>query len=228
MIVYKLTNKDRTTRNGTLWEIGVMNRTDGEGGLCGSGWLHCYEHPLLAVLHDPIHGAFGASARMFRCEAGGQILKDGQMKMGCTELTPIEEIPLPSVTTIQRIAYAIYCAQCVYHDQWWNAWADKWLSGEDRTEEAAAAAARAAARAAAKRVAGRAAKRVAAKRVAAADVAEWSARAAGMASAKRVAWRSADVAAAAARAAAAEWSARAAAKETNLIACAEKGVKIEK
>ena len=215
MITYKLTNKDRITRNGTLWEIGKANTTDGRGGLCGPGWLHCYEHPLLAVLHDPIHGAFGESARMFRCEAGGKILKDGQMKMGCAELTPIEEIPLPSVTTIQRISYAIHCAQCVYHDQEWNEWANNWLSGEDRTFAATWAAA-------------------AAATWAAADVAEWSARAAAAAAA-----RAADAAArwAAAEADVAEWSVRAAAadaaawsvaKETNLISCAEKGVKIEK
>ena len=61
--------------------------------------------------------------------------------MGCSELTPIEEIPLPTLTLIQRVAYAVYCAKCFQHDQWWNAWADKWLSGEDRTFAAAAEAA---------------------------------------------------------------------------------------
>jgi hypothetical protein len=153
MIVYKLTDENAMTRLVTHWEIGVMNRAGGEGGLCGPGWLHCYEHPLLAVMHDPIHGNFGESARMFRCKTLGKVLRDRQMKMGCYDLTPIEEIPLPSVTKIQRVAYAIYCAKEVYHDPAWNAWADKWLSGDGRTAatwaDAAAWAARAAEAAAA-------------------------------------------------------------------------------
>jgi len=215
MIVYKLTDENACSLGNTHWTIGVMNTTDGNGGLCGSDWLHCYEHPLLAVLHDPIHGAFGESARMFRCEAGGQILKDDQMKMGCSELTPIEEIPLPTLTLIQRVAYAVYCAKCFQHDQRWNAWANNWISGEDRTFASAAEAAGWVA-------------------TAAAEAAGWAARAAAAAAA-----RAADAAARAADAAAdvAEWSVRAAAadaaawsvaKETNLISCAEKGVKIEK
>ena len=228
MITYKLTDKEAYTRGCTHWTIGVMNRADGEGGLCGPGWLHCYEHPILAVLHDPIHGKFGASARMFRCEAGGQILKDGQMKMGCTELTPIEEIPLPSVTTTQRIAYAVYCAKCFHHDQEWNEWSNNWLSGEDRTF-AAAKAARAAAKAAgwaAAAAAGWAAKAAQAAWEAAWEAweaARWAAeaaRASGAAAAVAAAW------AAAAATAAAE-AAKEAAAAVNLLSCAEKAMRIE-
>jgi hypothetical protein len=134
MIVYKLTKKDRTTKNNTLWAIGKTNTATGECGLCGPGWLHCYEYPLLAVFHDPIHGSFGTTARMFRCEAGGQILRDSQMKIGCTELRPIDEIDFPTVTTIQRIAYAIYCVKEVFHDLDWNEWADSVVWSEEMAE----------------------------------------------------------------------------------------------
>ena len=214
MIVYKLTDENACSLGNTHWTIGKTNTATGEGGLCGPGWLHCYEHPLLAVLHDPIHGVFGPTARMFRCEAGGKILKDDQTKMGCTELTPIEEIPLPSVTTTQRISYAIHCAQCVYHDQWWTAWADKWLSGEDRTFAAARTAEAATAEWSARAAAARAA-------AAAADGAEWSARWAAAAA------RWAAEAAEAAEAARWEEAAEAVAAAVNLIACAEKAMRIQ-
>jgi len=198
MIVYKLTDENACSLGNTHWTIGKTNTATGEGGLCGPGWLHCYEHPLLAVLHDPIHGKFGASARMFRCEAGGQILKDDQMKMGCSELTPIEEISLPTLTATKRIAYAIFCSQCVYHDQWWNAWADKWLSGEDRTFAAAKAA----------------------------KAATWAAKAAAWEAAEAAAEAAEAAAEAAWAAAEAAWAAKAAAAAVNLISCAENAMRI--
>jgi len=39
-------------------------------------------------------------------------------------------------TLTQKVAYSIYCVQCVYHDQEWNEWANNWLSGEDRSVDA--------------------------------------------------------------------------------------------
>ena len=76
-------------------------------------------------------------------EAEGEIaIRDGQFKCGCKTLTTIGEIPLPKITTEMRVRFAIMCAQEVCACRTWNAWADKWLSGEDRSEAADAAAAR--------------------------------------------------------------------------------------
>ena len=58
MIGYKLTNENHETYNGTKWGPGVTHETDGHGELCGSGWLHYYDDPLLAVLLNPIHANF--------------------------------------------------------------------------------------------------------------------------------------------------------------------------
>jgi hypothetical protein len=58
------------------------------------------------------------------------------------------ELELPAITTTQRVAVAIMCAVAVHSDPIFCAWAQKWLSGEDRSA-AAARAAWAAARAAA-------------------------------------------------------------------------------
>jgi len=56
----------------------------------------------------------------------------------------VEEIHVPVLTTEQRVKFAILCAKCVCTDVAWNAWADKWLSDEDRTARAAWATAEAA------------------------------------------------------------------------------------
>jgi len=44
---------------------------------------------------------------------------------------------LPRVTTEQRVKFAILCAKAVYKDEAFNLWADRWLSGDDRTLQSA-------------------------------------------------------------------------------------------
>ena len=143
MIGYKLANADLTTRGNTKWEIEKTITTSGDGTLCGPGWLHYYRSPLLAVLHNPVHGNFW-NPRMLKVRVGGKILHDGWTKSGCTEMTPIEEIELPEISTAQRVRYAIICIKKVYTDATWNRWADAWLSGADRGRCSADAAADAA------------------------------------------------------------------------------------
>jgi hypothetical protein len=137
--LYKLTDSCGKTRNGTQWGPGISHSGTGEGGLCGPGWIHAYEHPLIAVLINPIHANF-KNPRLW--EAEGEIaIRDGQLKCGCKTLTTIREIPLPKITTEMRVRFAILCAKEVCADLSWNAWADKWLSDEDRTLAAAEASA---------------------------------------------------------------------------------------
>ena len=142
MKLYKLTDGDGQTRNGTQWGPGVSHSGTGEGELCGPGWIHAYEHPLIAVLLNPIHADF-QNPRLWEAE-GDVGLRDGQLKCGCATLTTIREIPLPEITAEMRVRFAILCAKYVRACSEWNAWADKWLSGEDRSAEAAAVASRAA------------------------------------------------------------------------------------
>ena len=140
--LYKLTDSCGKTRGGTQWGPGVSHSGTGEGGLCGPGWIHAYEHPLVAVLMNPIHADFN-NPRLW--EAEGEVgLRDGQLKCGCKTLTTVREIPLPAVTTEMFVRLAILCAKEVCACRAWNAWADRWLSGEDRSEAAARAAAEAA------------------------------------------------------------------------------------
>ena len=196
--LYKLTDQDGYTRRGKsnqcLWGEGVSHSGTGEGDLCGPGFVHAYEHPLLAVLLNPIHANL-SNPRLW--EAKGKIAKsEGQLKCGCVTLTTVKEIVLPTVTNEQRIRFAILCAKEVCTDKAWNLWADNWLSGKDRTAEAARAAWTAAQAAEAARAA-------------------WTA-----AQAARVAW-TAKAAAEAAAEAAAKAAAEAAKKSINLIAIAK-------
>ena len=137
---YKLTDQNMRTYQGFQWKLGVKRTTSGYGELCGPGYLHYYHHPLLAVLLNDIHAAID-NPRLFEIEAEGSHLNDNNLKGGCTEMTLIKEIELPTVTNEQRIAFGILCAKEVFryhnHTSKWNTWADKWLSGEDRSKDSA-------------------------------------------------------------------------------------------
>ena len=142
MKLYKLTDQNAQTMNGTQWGPGVTHETDGTGSLCGPGWLHAYEHPLLAVLFNPIHADF-YSPRMFDAEGSGASLRDEQLKIGVTSLTTIREIPFPEITIEHRVKFAIMCALNVCSGPGFISWANSWLDGTDRSAEAADAAAKA-------------------------------------------------------------------------------------
>ena len=143
MKAYKLTDENNRTYNDTQWGINVSHTATGTTTfLCSDGWIHFYTHPLLAVLMNPNHAKF-VNPKLWEAEASGE-MKHELLKSGCKTLTTIREIPLPKVSRIQRIAFVILCAKEVCKDEKWNSWADKWLSGEDRSKETADVAAYAA------------------------------------------------------------------------------------
>ena len=180
--LYKLTDQNNQTMNCTQWGKGVTHQTTGiPSGLCSEGWLHAYEHPLLAVLFNPIHANF-RNPRLWEAEGEGELLRERQLKCGVTKLTTVKEMQLPEVTTEQRVRFAILCCKAVCEDEKWNAWADKWLSGEDRSESSAEAASAAAAEAAEAAWAAAWAEAAEAASWAAARVAAWAAWAAAWAS----------------------------------------------
>jgi hypothetical protein len=141
--LYKLTTQDHYTRKGAanqcLWGENVTHSGTGEGDLCGPGWIHAYEHPLLAALLNPIHANIEAPV-LWECY-GVVKLRDGELKVGCQTLTTIRQVTLPALTTEFRICFAIKCALKVYKAPAFVKWAKRWLSGEDRSRKAANAAA---------------------------------------------------------------------------------------
>ena len=139
MKAYKLTDEHGQTKDNTQWGPNVSHTATGDGKyLCSNGWIHFYTHPLLAVLMNPAHANF-SKPRLWEAESSGEELHE-QLKSGSKTLTTVRELPLPEVSDTQRIAFGILCAKEVCKHKAWNAWADKWLSGEGRTKASARAA----------------------------------------------------------------------------------------
>jgi hypothetical protein len=142
IIRYKLTTQSLTTHNDFQWKLNKEVTTSGIGEMCSDGWLHCYSHPLLAVLLNPIHANI-KNPRLYECEVSGESKSD-KLKEAYTHMTIIKRIKLPKLTTNQRVAFAILMGKLVYKDKKWNKWANDWLSDKDRSDAAAYAAANAA------------------------------------------------------------------------------------
>ena len=139
-IYYKLTTQEGKTRNETQWGENISHEATGDikQGLCSDAWIHAYTHPLLAVLMNPAHAMI---KNPIHWEGKGEgEAKFEPLKCGFRKFTTLRQIPLPEVTDVQKIAFGILCAKEVYKDSSWNQWADKWLSGEDRTKSSAYAA----------------------------------------------------------------------------------------
>ena len=135
----KLTDVHGRTCGGTQWGPGVMHEASGTGPLCKAGWIHLYDSALVAAFMNPIHGNF-RDPRFWECEWSGATLDDHGLMRGVQICTTVREIPAIVPTTEQSIAFGIYAEQSVTTDAEWRRWAERWLSGEDRTCESARAA----------------------------------------------------------------------------------------
>lgn len=132
MKYYKLLNQDLTSYNHTEWEIGVPVTVTVEGNkMCSNQVLHCYNHPLLAVILNPIHANL-SNPKLFEISVDKIVNNDG-LKFASKSQTLLKKISLPFLSTVQKVEFAIKVAKTVYSDEKWNEWADKWLSGSDRS-----------------------------------------------------------------------------------------------
>lgn len=150
LIRYKLTTQNLTTHNGLQWEVGIKKTVAKPAAELGSaGVFHFYDSPEIAVLMNPIHANI-IDPKLWQVEIDAVVVHDGT-KGGCHAMALLREIPLPVITTNQRVAFGIYCVLAITHNPEFALWAENWLSGKDRTAAGAGAAvcAGAAARAAA-------------------------------------------------------------------------------
>jgi hypothetical protein len=190
--LYKLTDENGNTKNNMHWDIGTMHEVSGAPKLCSSTVIHAYTSPLLAVFMNPAYGAF---SNPLAFEAEGEVLVSDGTKVGVQKLTIQRScVELPKVSQTQFVAFGILCALEVCISPSFVSWANKWLSGVDRSKAAAYAAYDAA---------------CAAAYDAAADAAVYAASAASAASAAYAAYDAYDAAADAARAAYAAYAAAA-------------------
>jgi hypothetical protein len=143
-IYYKLTTQEGMTQNNTQWGENLTHEATGDikQGLCSDAWIHAYTHPLLAVLMNPAHADI-ENPILWEGKGEGEA-KFESLKCGFRKFTTLKKIPLPEVNVVQKAAFGILCAKEINTDSSWNQWADKWLSGEDRTKSSAYAAANAA------------------------------------------------------------------------------------
>jgi len=136
MKYYKLTDENYQTENNTQWGENVTHKAKGKGNnLCSEDVIHVYDHPLKAAMFNPCHANF-SDPILWECRVKKVVAND-KLAVGVKQCTTIRQIPLPEITTNQRVRFAILCALEVYHDEGFTTWANNWLSGKDRTSEAA-------------------------------------------------------------------------------------------
>jgi len=135
---YKLTTQELTTHNGFQWTPGEWSPLLPGTELCTNGVYHAYPSPELAVILNPIHANL-PNPRLWKCSLGGGIDNDNGLKLGAKQMRLDEEMTLPTYTTTQRVAFGILCVLEISKDEVFRGWAEKWLSGEDRSAEVAQA-----------------------------------------------------------------------------------------
>jgi hypothetical protein len=140
--LYKLTDEFGNTRNQTHWAEGTRHEIakelrDSTQPLCSKHYYHAYENPLVAVFMNPSHANF-RNPILWRA-TGWVSKRNGQLKCGCFTLRTLQQIPLPVLTTNQRVRVAIQCALKEPQTESFKSWAKNWLSGVDRTFKTATA-----------------------------------------------------------------------------------------
>ena len=139
MKFYKLLTQDMTSHKDTKWELNKTITVTEEGiEMCTDQVLHCYNHPLLALIFNPIHAKI-SNPRLFEINVDEIVNTDG-LKYASKSQTLIKELTIPEISLEQRIEFGIRVAKLVCKDTKWNTWADNWLDKSDRTKESARAA----------------------------------------------------------------------------------------
>jgi hypothetical protein len=139
MKFYKLLTQDMTSHKDTKWELNKTITVTEEGiEMCTDQVLHCYNHPLLALIFNPIHAKI-SNPRLFEINVDEIVNTDG-LKYASKSQTLIKELTIPEITTEQKVEFGIRVAKLVCKDTKWNTWADNWLDKSDRTKESARAA----------------------------------------------------------------------------------------
>ena len=118
MKLYKLTEKDNTTKNNMKWKIGNKNivRKCSNPELCSGDVIHAYKDLNFGLLMNPRHANID-NPNIYECK--GKVVVEDWDKVGVFELTPIKKLKTPAwykdEETRKRvyIRFAILCAEAV-------------------------------------------------------------------------------------------------------------------
>lgn len=132
--LFKITDHRGLTRDGTRWGPGETNRGDPleEPLLCSRGVVHAYRTVEDAVLLHPAHAHY-EGPRLWR--ARGTVVAANAAKVGCRELTVLEEMRLPMPTAEEHLLAALACSAVVSPFPEFAQWARAWASGADRCRD---------------------------------------------------------------------------------------------
>jgi len=125
--LYKLTNPDWKTRNGTKWGPMVTHTTNGKGNMCSSGWLHAYKSINAAAIYRHMHVDDDYTVLWL---AQGVIDLSDDYKVATSELQTISIIPLPKFTKLQIInitLLSILSNSNLNKSKKFILWVKKWL-----------------------------------------------------------------------------------------------------
>lgn len=136
MKYYKLLSQVLTSYSNTQWELDKTITVSVPGNaMCTNQVLHCYNHPLLAVILNPAHADI-KNPRLFEISVDEIVSNDG-LKFASKSQTLIKELELPKISLEQKVEFGIRVAKLVCKDEKWNEWADNWLNGSDKSKESA-------------------------------------------------------------------------------------------
>ena len=141
MEIYKLSDENGCTKNDTQWGENVTHTASGPGNTpCSQQVIHSYLTPEIASFSNPIHGDYRHPICWL---AEGDVTGCDGQKLWGKSVTTLRQVPLPEITTEQRVEIAIRISLVRYREKSYVEWAEKWLSEVDRSGEAASRAARA-------------------------------------------------------------------------------------
>ena len=138
---YKLLSQDMKSYDNTEWKLNEIKEKSDKSKIkmCSSDVFHCYAHPILAILFNPIHADI-ENPRLFKIKIDGICNEDATKQASHSQML-YRELPIPEITLNQKIAFGIYCALTTCKEEGFIAWAYNWMSGIDRSVDAAYAAA---------------------------------------------------------------------------------------
>ena len=137
---YKLLSQDMKSYDNTKWKLNEIKEKSDKSkiGMCSSDVFHCYAHPILAILFNPIHADI-ENPRLFKIKIDGICNEDATKQASHSQML-YRELPIPEITLNQKIAFGIYCALTTCKKEGFITWANNWISGVDRSNNAANAA----------------------------------------------------------------------------------------